>query len=97
LPKIVYANQTCGVPGRTIFSNLALVRDNLDYIDLTNETVISVSVDQELAFDRVDHNFLPRVLRKHGFGSAFCSWISLFHNSFSAIRALYLMVFLLSR
>lgn len=97
MPKIVYANQTCGVPGRTIFSNLALVRDNLDYIDLTNETAISVSVDQELAFDRVDHNFRPRVLRKHDFGSAFCSWISLFYNSFSAFRALYLMVFLLSR
>ena len=81
LPKIVHSDQTCGVPGRTIFSNLAVFRDILDYIEVTNETGILVSLDQEKAFDRVDHDFLQKVLQKLGFGSSFCSWISTFYFS----------------
>ena len=60
--SIVHQNQTCGVLGGTIFSNLQLVRDTLDIIDKTNETGILLSFDQEKAFDRVDHDFLIRTL-----------------------------------
>ena len=38
---IVHSDQTCSVPGRSIFSNITLLRD------------ILVSLDQEKAFDRV--------------------------------------------
>lgn len=81
LASIVHRDQTCGVPGRTIFSNLQLVRDILDMIDMTNETGILVTLDQEKAFDRVDHAFLMRTLAKFGFGPDFCKWISLFYNN----------------
>ena len=47
-------------------------------IDMTNETGILVTLDQEKAFDRVDHAFLMRTLAKFGFGPNFCKWISLF-------------------
>ena len=36
-------------------------------IDKTNETRILVTLEQEKAFDRVDHDFLMRVLLKFGF------------------------------
>ena len=57
------------------------IRDMLDMIDKTNETGILVTLDQEKAFDRVDHDFLIRVLFKFGFGPSFRGWVSLFYKN----------------
>lgn len=47
LPSIIHADQTCSVPGRTIFQNFKiLLRDTLDYINITKETGILVNLDQ---------------------------------------------------
>ena len=81
MSSIAHHDQTCSVPGRTIFSNLQLVHGVLDMIDKTNETGILVTLDQEKAFDRVDHEFLMRLLSKFGFGPTFCGWVSLFYNN----------------
>ena len=43
MQSIVHKDQTCGLVGRSIFSNLQLIRDMLDMIDKTNETGILVS------------------------------------------------------
>lgn len=40
-------DQTCSVPGRSILSNVTLLRDILDYIEHTGETGILISLDQE--------------------------------------------------
>ena len=74
MQSIVHKDQTCGVMGRSIFSNLQLNRDILDMIDMTDETGILVTLDQEKAFDRLDHGFLMRVLSKFGFGPSFHGW-----------------------
>ena len=76
LDKIVSPNQTCSVPGRSISSNLVMIRDMLDYIDRTNEPGILISLDQEKAFDRVDRSFLMNLLQHFGFGPSFCRWIA---------------------
>ena len=82
LDVIVDPDQTCSVPGRSITSNLALLRDTLAYIERTNETGILVSLDQEKAFDRVDRVFLMNLLRHFGFGPSFCNWITtLYHGA----------------
>ena len=74
------------VVGRSIFSNLHLVRDLLDMIDKTDECRILVTLDQEKAFDRVDHAFLMGVLTRFGFGPSFRRWVSIFYsNVFSRI------------
>ena len=87
MQSIVHGDQTCGVVGRSIFSNLQLIRDMLDMIDKTNEAGIVVMLDQKKAFDRVDHDFLMRVLLKFGFGPSFRGWVSLFYkNVFSRIN-----------
>ena len=80
LSSIVQDDQTCSVPGRTIFDNLVLLRDTLDYITQTDEPGILVSLDQEKAFDRVDRTFLSNVLVKFGFGPIFQKWISVLYD-----------------
>ena len=75
LGSVVDPDQTCSVPGRSISSSLALLRDTLDFIERTGETGILVSLDQEKALDRVNRSFLINLLQHFGFGPSFCSWI----------------------
>ena len=80
LDSIVDPDQTCSIPGWSISSNLVMLRDTLDYIELTNETDLLVSLDQEKAFDRVNHTFLMDLLKHFGFGPDFCHWIETFYS-----------------
>jgi len=41
-----------------------------------------VTLYQMKAFDRVDHDFLMRVLSKFGFGPSFCRWVSIVYSNF---------------
>ena len=75
LGSLVDPDQTCSVPGRSITSNVTLLRDVLDYIERTNESGILVSLDQEKAFDRVNHSFLLRLLEHLGFRPSFIKWV----------------------
>ena len=80
LSFIIHPDQRCSIPGCSIFSNVTLLRDTLDYIECTNETAILVSLDQEKAFDRVNRSFLLDLLVVVGFGLDFCRWIATLYN-----------------
>ena len=80
LNSIIDPDQTCSVQGRSIFSNLALLRDILSYIERSGEKGILISLDQEKAFDRVNRSFLMELLNCFGFGPSFRGWISTFYN-----------------
>ena len=79
LSTIIHPDQTCSVPGRSIFDNLILLRDVLDYVNVTKEPGILLNLDQEKAFDRVDRLFLLNTLSCFGFGETFRRWISLLY------------------
>ena len=78
--SIVDPDQTCSIPGRSIFSNLTLLRDTLAFIERTGESGILLSLDQEKAFDRVDRSFLLNLLKLFGFGPWFLSCIKTLYN-----------------
>ena len=44
-----------------------------------------ISLDQEKAFDRVNHNFLQRVLEKFNFGPDFCHWVRVIYTDISSV------------
>ena len=54
-------DQTCGVPDHSIFENLFLIRDTIDYVNHKYLSAALISLDQEKAFNRVNHGFLQRV------------------------------------
>lgn len=78
--SVVAPDQTCGVPGRFIGENVALLRDVAYYASETNSPLAILSLDQEKAFDRVDWNFLLSVLRRMGFGLSFVNWVKLLYS-----------------
>lgn len=71
LPGLVSPYQTCSVPGRTIFSSLSLTRDVFQYATSRGLRGAFVSLDQEKAFDRLEHHFLFSILRAYGFPADF--------------------------
>ena len=86
LESIVNPDQTCSVPGRSILSNVTLLRDIIDSIQETDECAILVSLDEEKAFDRVDRTFLLQLLEVYGFGPDFCRWLTtLYDDAFTQI------------
>lgn len=75
----IHPDQTCGIPGRRIADNLALIRDTVEYVRGRRSRGALVSLDQEKAFDRVSHVFMGRVLRRFGLGEMFCSFVDLMY------------------
>ena len=50
--------ETCCIPNRNIFANLRLTKDIMIYAREINIQAVLLNLDQEKAFDRVDHGFL---------------------------------------
>ena len=78
--QVVAPDQTCGVPGRFIGENVALLRDVATYASETDTPLAILSLDQEKAFDRVDWGFLLAVLHRMGFGPSFIAWVKLLYT-----------------
>ncbi|CAE1313253.1 unnamed protein product [Acanthosepion pharaonis] len=77
--------QTCSVRGRTIQSNLHLIRTIIEGVKDDEEAAL-INLDQSKAFDRIDHRYLAAVLQAAGFAPNFCRWISLLYRSPSAVE-----------
>lgn len=80
LDLIIHRDQSYCIPDRSIFDNLFLIRDLWDICKLCNIDAGLISLDQEKAFDRVDHGFLLSTLRAFGFGEGFLSHLSLLYK-----------------
>ena len=80
LPSIIHETQTA-VYGRTIGSTIHLVRDIIDLANQNEEEAALLFLDQEKAFDRVNHKFLFKALEKYGFGNSFIHWIKLLYSN----------------
>ncbi|KAK2897108.1 hypothetical protein Q8A73_013488 [Channa argus] len=77
---LVNPDQTYCVPDRTIMDNVFLMRDLIDLCSISNVKLEIISLDQEKAFDRVDHSYLFSVLKALGIGDEFLGWLHLLYN-----------------
>ena len=75
LAQLLEPTQTCGVPGHTQFDNLFLIRDVLSYCADKHVNGSLISIDQEKAFDKLNREFLFRVLDRMNFGPQISAWI----------------------
>ncbi|CAM2094788.1 unnamed protein product [Caretta caretta] len=81
MADMVHPDQTYTVPGRSIFDNLFLVRDLLELRRRDGLSFALLSLDQEKAFDRVDHGYLLSTLQAFGFGPQFVSFLRVLYAS----------------
>ncbi|CAC5423455.1 unnamed protein product [Mytilus coruscus] len=66
--------------GSDIADTTASLRDIIKLIDEDNLEAYLIKIDQEKAFDRVDHKYLFHILEKFGFGPQFIQWIKIFYT-----------------
>ncbi|CAM2098432.1 unnamed protein product [Caretta caretta] len=81
LADVIHADQTYTVPDRSIFDNLFLVRDLLELGRRDGLSFALLSLDQEKAFDRVDHGYLVSTLQAFGFGPQFVRFLRMLYAS----------------
>lgn len=88
LELLVQNDQTYCIPKRSIMDNLFLLRDVIDFNQFNYLNLGILCLDQEKAFDRVDHVYLLKVLKQFGFGDNFISYIKLLYsNVFVMVKA----------
>ncbi|CAM2106821.1 unnamed protein product [Caretta caretta] len=78
---VIHPDQTYTVPGRSIFDNLFLVQDLLELGRRDSLSFILLSLDQEKAFDRVDHGYLLGTLQAFGFEPQLVSFLRVLYAS----------------
>ncbi|CAM2098423.1 unnamed protein product [Caretta caretta] len=81
LVDVIHPDQTYTVPDRSIFDNLFLVRDLLELGRRDGLSLALLSLDQEKAFNRVDHGYLLSTLRAFGFGPQFVGFLRVLYTS----------------
>ncbi|CAM2106078.1 unnamed protein product [Caretta caretta] len=81
LADMINPDQTYTVPDRSIFDNLFLVRDLLDLGLRDGLPFDLLSLDQEKAFDRVNHGYLLSTLWAFGFGPQFVGFLRVLYAS----------------
>ncbi len=82
LPSIIHKSQTA-VYRRYIGDNVNLIRDLIDFANEMDEEAAMIFLDQEKAFDRVNHTVLLKTLQRFGFGPDFISWIKILYSNAS--------------
>ncbi|CAM2101758.1 unnamed protein product [Caretta caretta] len=90
LADVIHSDQADTVPGRNIFDNLYLVRDLLELGCRDGLLFTLLSLDQEKAFDRVDHGYLLSTLQAFGFGPQFVGFLRLLNASTECLTGLVL-------
>ncbi len=73
------------MPGRVIFDNIFLIRDLIDFSKICGVNFGLISIDQEKAFDRVEHDYLWEVLDAFGFNSVFKSYIRVLYSDIESM------------
>jgi hypothetical protein len=73
IPGILNHNQFCGATDNNIFGALAAIRETIAHSDHTRAPACILSLDFQHAFDRVNHDYLFRVLDAYGFSETLCN------------------------
>ena len=84
LPSIIHQTQTA-VYGRKIDQNIHLVRDLIEMANRDDDTAAFLFLDQEKAFDRVNHEFLFKTMKTFGIGDVFINWVRTIYSNASSV------------
>lgn len=84
--SIISKEQTCGLKGRSIKNNITTLRDVLYDANFKKKNIYIVALDQEKAFDRIQHDYLFDLLKHVGLNQKIYSLIKeLYTNNYTQL------------
>ena len=60
-----------------------MLRDLIELVEKEDSQAAFIFLDQEKAFDRVNHEFLIKTMETFGFGNDFIKWIKVLYSNAS--------------
>ena len=85
LEQVIHQDQTYCVPGRSIVDNVSLIRDVLDVSSSLGLDVGFISLDQEKAFDRVEHLYLWKIMERFGLNPGLIAMIKVLYQDIESV------------
>jgi hypothetical protein len=79
-PSLGHPDQAGFMKGRKIEDQVKLAKFLLNYPEAAEEDGLIVALDQEKAYDRINHTYLLRILRHMGFPPKCCNTIKPSHK-----------------
>ena len=81
LPKLIHNDQTGFIKNRQSLDNVTRLLSLIHLAQKRQERSLAITLDAEKAFDRLEWDFLFKVLEKYGLGSSFISWIKILNTA----------------
>lgn len=85
-PSLIHTDQAGFILGRSILDQIRLCRLMCDYAECDDKNGAIVALDQEKAYEKIDHEYLWRVLKKFDLPEEFTTLIkSLYSEAFTSV------------
>ena len=85
-PKIINEDQAGFIPKRSLYDHTRTTQMIVEYCEVTEKDGCIVALDQEKAYDKIDHDYLWIILKKYGLPETFINRIKeMYKNTSKAI------------
>ena len=74
-PAVVHEDQAGFIPRRSLYDHTKTTQMVIEYCEVAEEDGCIIALDQEKAYDKIDHEYLWRILERYGFPMVFISRI----------------------
>ena len=78
--KLIHEDQAGFVPGRSLFDHTRLAHLMVDYVEKEGQNGCIISLDQEKAYDKIDHRYLWDILKEYRFPAEFVNLIKAMYS-----------------
>jgi hypothetical protein len=86
LHTLVHQDQSGFIPKRSIFDPIRLAKTMIEYADITEEDGALIALDQEKAYDRINHDYLFEVLNSFNLPPIFINTVkALYNNAYTKV------------
>ena len=85
MAEVIHVDQSYCVPGRLITDNVMFILDFLDVSGSLGVETGLISIDQEKAFDRVEHQYLWHTLQVFCFSPGFIAMIQVLYRNIESM------------